>query len=45
MAENIRSWAKVDGHLYESGRSRVKKVDGSKSLKLDGPEVYRGTAH
>ena len=31
-------WAQVDGHFYESERPRVKKVDGSKSRKLDGPK-------
>ena len=28
-----RSWVEVDGHLYESGRSRWKKVDGPKVAK------------
>ena len=35
----------MDGHLYDSGRSRVKKVDGPKSIKLDGPDVWKWTVH
>ena len=34
-------WAKVDDHLHGKGRSRVKKVDGPKSIKLDGPEIWK----
>ena len=40
-SKNERSWAKMDGHSYENEQSRVKKIGRSRSMKVDGPKVWK----